>query len=243
MADPHVALVTGGSSGIGAAVCRALAAEEMTVVVCSSRSVQRGEALAAELGGSYVQGDVADDGDARRIVATAVERHGRLDVVVNSAGTTATVPHADLEAVTDELWTRILGVNLLGPWHVIRAAVPHLRATGDGVVVNVSSRAGSRPVGSSIPYAVSKAGLNHLTALLANALGPEIRVNAVAPGLVETPWAGTAGLDDLRRQVEARAPLRRVGQADEIAEAVLGLVRSRYTTGVVLMADGGMFLR
>ncbi len=172
MADPHVALVTGGSSGIGAAVCRALAAEEMTVVVCSSRSVQRGEALAAELGGSYVQGDVADDGDARRIVATAVERHGRLDVVVNCAGTTATVPHADLEAVTDELWTRILGVNLLGPWHVIRAAVPHLRATGDGVVVNVSSRAGSRPVGSSIPYAVSKAGLNHLTALLANALGP-----------------------------------------------------------------------
>jgi ketoreductase RED2 len=238
-----VALVTGGSSGIGAAVCRALAAEGMTVVVCSSRSVELGKALAAELDGSYVQGDVADDADARRVVATAAERHGRLDVVVNSAGTTEMIPHEDLEAVTDEIWMRILSVNLLGPWHVIRAAGPHLRATGDGVIVNVSSRAGSRPVGSSIPYAVSKAGLDHLTALLANALGPEIRVNAVAPGLVETPWSDNAGFDDLRRRVERDSPLRRVGHAEEIAAAVLGLVKASYTTGAVLMADGGMFLR
>jgi ketoreductase RED2 len=178
-----VALVTGSSSGIGAAIARALAGSGATVVVNSASSVAAGERLAAELpGASYIQADIGDPDQVDRLVAGAVERHGRLDILVNNAGVTEVIAHDDLEAVTEEVWSRILRVNLVGTWNVTRAAVPHLRARGDGVVVNITSIAGVRPVGSSVPYAVSKAALNHLTLLLANTLGPEIRVNAVAPG-------------------------------------------------------------
>jgi len=239
----RVALVTGSSSGIGAAIARSLAGRGVRVVVNSSRSVTPGEALAAEIGGDYVQGDVADDDDARHLVDEVVRLHGRLDVLVNSAGTTRAIPHRDLEAATDDIWLQIMKVNVLGPWHVIRAAVPHLRATGDGAIVNISSRAGSRPTGSSIPYAASKAALDHLTVLLANVLGPEIRVNAIAPGLIETPWSKGTAFDDLRRQVLEVAPLARVGQAEDVAAAVLGVLDARYVTGQVLMVDGGMSLR
>ncbi len=239
----RVALVTGSSSGIGAGVARALADNGASVVVNSARSVHVGEALAKEIGGLYVQADVADDAAARHLVAQSVLRYGRLDIVVNSAGTTAIIPHGDLEAADDQIWQRILGVNVRGPFHVVRAAVGHLRATGDGVIVNISSRAGSRPTGSSIPYAVSKAALNHLTVLLAKVLGPEIRVNAVAPGLIETPWSSGAQFEDLRRQVLDTSPLARLGQPDDVADAVLGLIASRYATGQVLVVDGGMFMQ
>jgi len=239
--DGRVALVTGSSSGIGAAIARRLAAEGASVVVNSTSSVDAGRALADEIGGTYLRADVSDDASARALVAGTVQRHGRLDVLVNSAGTTVEIPHTDLEAVTDEVWWRILDVNVLGAWHVIRAAAPHLRATNDGVVVNISSRAGSRPVGSSIPYAVSKAALNHLTALLAAALGPAIRVNAVAPGLITTPWS--EGWSAFHERVEADAPLRRVGQPEDVADAVMGMVDARYATGQVLVVDGGMHLR
>src|SRR5690606_37943239 len=139
-----------------------------------------GEALAAELpSASYVQADVADPAQAEALIATTVARHGRLDVLVNNAGTTQVIPHHDLDAVTDEVFRRIIDVNLFGTWQLTKLALPHLRATGDGAVVNVTSIAGVRPTGSSIPYAVSKAALNHLTVLLANVTGPEVRVNAV----------------------------------------------------------------
>jgi ketoreductase RED2 len=122
-----------------------------------------------------------------------------------------------------------------------RASVPALRATGDGAVINVTSVAGQRPSGSSIPYAVSKAGINHLTLLLAKVLGPQIRVNAVAPGLVDTPW--TQGWDEIRETVRAQAPLQRVAVPEDVAEAVIGLVLARFVTGQVLTVDGGMALR
>ena len=239
--DGKVALVTGSSSGIGAAVARRLAADGATVVVNSSSSVEAGEAVAAEIDGSYVRGDVADEDGAAALVEAAVDRHGRLDVLVNNAGTTVAIPHADLDAVTADHWRTILGVNVVGTWQVTRAAVAHLRASGEGSVVNISSIAGVRPRGSSIPYAVSKAALNHLTVLLANVLGPEIRVNAVAPGFVDTPW--TADWHDIRAAVEATAPLRRAGHPEDIAAAVSGLVHSTYATGQVLVVDGGMHLR
>ena len=130
---------------------------------------------------------------------------------------------------------------MLGPWNVIQAAAPHLRATGDGVILNITSLAGVRPVGSSIPYAVSKAALNHLTVLLANALGPEIRVHAVAPGLIDTPW--TADWDAVREAVREAAPLRRSGTPEDVADACVGLVDARYATGQVLVVDGGLALR
>jgi ketoreductase RED2 len=236
-----VAIVTGSSSGIGESMARALASAGVSVVVNSSTSVAAGEAVAASLPDAiYVQGNVADEDACVALVAAATERFGRLDILVNNAGTTKVIPHADLDAATDEVWREIFDVNVLGTWHMTRAAVPALRATGAGSVLNVSSLAGVRPTGSSIPYAVSKAGINHLTLLLAKVLGPEIRVNAIAPGLVDTPW--TASWDVIREYVRAQAPLRRSGVPADLAEAAVGILRADYITGQVLTVDGGLSL-
>jgi len=240
--DGQVALVTGSSSGIGAATARMLAEAGATVVVNSSSSVEAGTALASELpGASYVQGDIAVGAQAEALVTTAVDRHGRLDILVNNAGTTAVIPHPDLTAATADVWRRIFGVNVIGTWQVTVAAVPHLKSSGDGRIVNVSSLAGHRAVGSSIPYAASKAALSHMTVLLANVLGPEIRVNAVAPGLVDTPW--TSDWDDVRAFVRSQAPLQRSGTPEDIADVIMGLVGARYVTGEVVLVDGGLHLR
>jgi ketoreductase RED2 len=237
-----VAIVTGSSSGIGAAVARSFAALGVRVAVNSSTSVSAGEQLAAELPGAiYVQADISDQTSAERLVRTVVDQFGRLDIVVNNAGTTEVIPHPDLDAATTEVWERILQVNVVGTWNVIRAAVPHLRDGGDGVILNITSLAGVRPVGSSIPYAVSKAALNHMTVLLANALGPEIRVNAIAPGLIDTPW--TDDWEAVRAAVRELAPLRRSGTPEDVADACVGLVDTGYATGQVLVVDGGMALR
>jgi ketoreductase RED2 len=239
--DGRVALVTGSSSGIGAAIATAFASRGASVVLNSASSVAAGEQLAAELGAAYVQADISDPAEAARLVMSTVERYGRIDTLVNNAGTTEVIPHHDLDAATNEIWERIFRVNVLGTWNVIRAAVPHLRAAGDAVILTITSLAGVRPTGSSIPYAVSKAGLNHLTVLLANVLGPEIRVNAVAPGLIDTPW--TADWDAIRNAVRQMAPLRRSGIPEDVAEACVGLVTARYITGQVLLVDGGLGLR
>lgn len=237
----RVALVTGSSSGIGAEVARRLAAEGLHVVVNSCTSVEAGQAVAQEVGGSYLQADVGDPEAARALVEDVVAQHGRLDVLVNNAGTTQVVPHADLAAATPEIWRRLYEVNTIAPFVLVTAAEQALRAAAPGCVVNVSSLAGVRPVGSSIPYAASKAALNHTTRLLAAALGPDVRVNAVAPGLVDTPW--TADWDDVRAFVHAQAPLRRSASPGDVAEVVMGLVRSAYVTGEVVVVDGGLGLR
>lgn len=242
MADQPVALVTGSSSGIGAAVARRLAAEGMRLVINSVKSVQAGEELASSLPDAlYVQGDIADEEQARALVRAAVDHFGRLDLLVNNAGVTRVIPHAELDSATPAVWQEILGVNVIGTWQMIVAAAPHLSATGAGAVVNISSIAGSRPAGSCLPYAVSKAAIDHMTRLLAAVLGPRIRVNAVAPGLVDTPW--TAGMTGPREQVAAMAPMRRLGTPEDVAEAVLGLVNFSYTTGEVVLVDGGVHLR
>jgi ketoreductase RED2 len=248
--DPatSVALVTGSTSGIGAAVARRLAAEGMRVAVNSVSSVEAGQSLLADLNGQYgdgtahyVQADIAVDGEGARLVAETVAHFGRLDVLVNNAGTTVRIPHSDFDAATPEIFRRLYDVNVVGPWQVTVAAMPALRESGDGCVVNVTSLAGVRPAGSSIPYAVSKAAFNHLTLLLANTVGPSVRVNAVAPGLIDTPW--TADWDDVRAGVQAMAPLRRSGQPDDVAEVVLAAIRARYVTGQVWVVDGGVALR
>jgi ketoreductase RED2 len=241
--EAPVALVTGSSSGIGEQVARRLAADGYRVVVNSAKSVEAGRAIAGSLGDAahYVQGDVAVLDDAQRLVAQTVERFGRLDVLVNNAGTTVVIPHGDLDSATPEIFRRLYDVNVVGAWQTTVAAVPHLRESGAGCVVNMGSIAGARASGSSIPYACSKAALHHLTVLLANTLGPQIRVNAVAPGLIDTPW--TAPWDDLRAVVQQMAPLQRSGQPDDVAEVVLSLVRSSYVTGQVLLVDGGLSLR
>jgi ketoreductase RED2 len=236
--DGHVALVTGSSSGIGAATARAFADAGAAVLVNSARSVSEGEAVSASLPDAlYVQGDISEAGTPERLVAAALGRWGRLDTLVNNAGTTAVIPHHDLAAASVDVWRRIFEVNVFGTWAMSVAAVPALRES-QGSVVNVGSIAGVRPTGSSVPYASSKAALHHQTVLLAKVVGPEVRVNAVAPGLVDTPW--TADWDVIRSAVQQMAPLRRSGRPEDVAEAILSLATSSYVTGQVLVVDGGM---
>ena len=237
----QVVLVTGSSSGIGAAIARAAALQGARVVVNSRSSVEEGKALAAEIEGAvYLQADVSDEAQAKGLISHTVGELGRLDHLVNNAGTTRVIPHDDFDALTDDVWRRILDVNLMGTFYMSRAALPHLEQTG-GSIVNVTSLAGVRQGGSCIPYAVSKAALNHLTRLMANQVGPEVRINAVAPGLIATPW--TDDWDEAHERVSSFAPLKRSGTPEDIAAATLGLMASPYSTGVVLLADGGLNLR
>ncbi|MGI8491297.1 MAG: SDR family NAD(P)-dependent oxidoreductase [Acidimicrobiales bacterium] len=239
--DGRVALVTGSSSGIGAAIAGALSAEGAHVVVNSRSSVAAGEEVARDVGGTYLQADVSDPDGARDLVARVVAESGRLDILVNNAGTTRLIPHSDLEAATAEVWAELYATNVIAPFVLTTAAAPHLReAPGGGSVVNIGSLAGVRPVGSSIPYAASKAALHHQTRLLAKVLGPGVRVNAVAPGLVDTPW--TADWSELRAGVEAVSPMRRSGRPEDVAHLVLAQVTSSYLTGQVWVIDGGMSL-
>ncbi|MGW7074816.1 SDR family NAD(P)-dependent oxidoreductase [Streptomyces sp. NPDC054866] len=242
MSEERVALITGSSSGIGAAVARRLAAENIKVVVNSARSETAGKALAAELPDAiYVQGDVSKADDCHRLVESAVNAYGRLDILVNNAGATRFIPLNDLEAADADVWRSIFEVNVIGAWQMTTAAVPNLRASGAGAIINVSSVSATRALGSSIPYAVSKASLNHMTRLLSTQLGPAIRVNAVAPGLIETPWYDEAEevWDSSREWITANTPLRRVGTPEDVAEATLYLANAAYTTGDVLTVDGG----
>jgi ketoreductase RED2 len=237
---PRVALVTGSSSGIGAAIARALHAAGWRVVLNGHRDAEAGGALGAALGGApYVDADVSRPDDARRLVEAAVAAHGRLDAVVNNAGIARRIPHADLDAVDDAFWDLVMAVNLKGPWNVARAARPHL-AAARGQIVNTASIAGFTAVGSSIPYSVSKAGVLQLTKLLAKALGPEIRVNAVAPGYIETPL--TRDWQPLREHVAAHAPARRLGAPEDVARVVVALLDLDYVTGAVVPVDGGLSL-
>jgi ketoreductase RED2 len=236
----QVVVVTGSSSGIGAATAHAFADVGASVLVNSARSVAEGEAVAASMPDAlYVQGDITDPGVPERLVAAALDRWGRLDTLVNNAGTTALIPHHDLEAASVDVWRRIFEVNVFGTWAMSVAAMPALR-DARGSIVNVASVAGVRPTGSSVPYAASKAALNHMTVLLAKVVGPEVRVNAVAPGLVDTPW--TEDWDVVREVVRQVAPLKRSGQPEDVAEVILALARAAYVTGQVVVVDGGLSL-
>jgi ketoreductase RED2 len=239
--DGRVAIVTGSSSGIGEATARRLADLGANVVVNSSSSVDAGELIARTLptDSLYVQADISNQAQGNELLARTIDRFGRLDILVNNAGWTTRVAHADLEALTDEIFRRTFEVNVFGTWWLTKAAMPHLRASPDGNVVTITSIAGIRPIGSSIAYAMSKAALNHLTPLLAKACGP-VRVNAVAPGLVATPW--TSQWDDQHATVAATTPLHRSATPEDCAEAVIGLIRNSYVTGHVVVVDGGTSL-
>jgi ketoreductase RED2 len=240
----RVALVTGSTSGIGKAVVERFVADGLKVVINSAKSVAAGTAMVAELGedkAHYVQGDISNDGDAQRLVDEAIKRFGRLDVLVNNAGTTVRIAHEDFAAATPEVFRRLYDVNVVGTWQMSVAAAPHLKATGAGCIVNVTSLAGVRPVGSSIPYAASKAAMNHLTLLMANVLAPAVRVNAVAPGLVDTPW--TADWTDLHEGIKLMAPMQRAALPVDVADVVATLIDSTYVTGQVWVLDGGLSLR
>lgn len=235
----RVALVTGSSSGIGEATARQLSLSGANVVVNSSSSVQAGRAVAEALptDSIYVQADVSQPEQNRALLDATIGRFGRLDILVNNAAWTRFVDHKDLEGLTDEVFRKTFDVNVFGTWSLTKAAMPYLQESEDGNVVNVTSVAGIRPFGSSIAYAMSKAALNHLTLLLARSFGP-VRVNAVAPGLIATPW--TDDWDEMHSLVAQRAPLRRSGTPDDVAGAVLALVNNAYMTGEIVVVDGGL---
>jgi ketoreductase RED2 len=236
----RVVLVTGSTSGIGEETALRFAALGDHVIFNSVRSVAEGEALSQKTPGSfYIQGDISNDADCERMIAMVLERYGRLDVLVNNAGATKVIAHADINAATLDVWRDIFEVNVFGTWNISVHAMPALKES-NGAIVNVSSIAGVRQTGSSIPYAASKAALNHMTALLAKVVGPEVRVNAVAPGLIDTPW--TADWDAIRGVVSAMAPLKRSGTPADVADVILSLASTPYVTGQVLVVDGGLGL-
>jgi len=234
-------IVTGSSSGIGAAVARRLSGLGAGVVVNSATSAEAGKRIADELGDAeYVQGDIGDPATAAALVAAAEQRWGRLDGLINNAGVTVDVPLPDIDAVTLDHWNTVLRTNVIGTFLVSQAALPYLRRADDGWIINITSLAGVRQTGSSLPYAVSKAAVDHLTTILAKHAGDGVRVNAVAPGLVATPW--TEDWHERKAGVELVAPLRRVATADDIADACMALIATRYATGHTLVVDGGLGL-
>ncbi|BAQ81762.1 SDR family NAD(P)-dependent oxidoreductase [Pseudomonas sp. St29] len=241
----RVALVTGSTSGIGAAIARALSQAGYAVVLHSRSSADTGRAMATEMKQAvYVQADLAVEADRVRLVNEAIAAWGQLDVLVNNAGISRVIPHGDLASANSMVWHELNEVNVVAPFHLVTLAESALRDAARqrraGCVVNISSHAGIRPKGASIPYAVSKAALNHMTRLLALSLGPDIRVNAVAPGLVDTPM--TAEWTDAQELWRTRAPMRRAASPDDIAHAVIMLVESDYLTGEILLSDGGLNL-
>jgi ketoreductase RED2 len=234
-----VAIVTGSSSGIGERTAQRLAELGAHVVVNSASSVEAGQKVAELLpnGAIYVQADISDKAQCQKLIDATIAKFGKLDVLVNNAGWTTLVPHADLDALTDEIFEKTFNVNVMGTWQLSKMAMPHLLKSKDGNVVNITSVAGVRPMGSSIAYSMTKAALNQMTRLMAKSHGP-VRHNAVAPGLVETPW--TQDWATQHAGVAAIAPLKRSATPDDCAEAVLAFLRNKYVTGQIFVVDGGL---
>jgi 3-oxoacyl-[acyl-carrier protein] reductase len=240
----QVALVTGGGTGIGRGISLAFAREGATVVLSFQKSRDKAEETVRQIrqdGGHAValQGDVRREADCKRLVDGAVREGGRLDVLVNNAGWTTPVPHGDLDALTDEIWKKVLDTNLMGAWYCIKHAAPVMRAQGRGVIINITSVAAFSGKGSSLAYAASKAALGSMTRSLARALGPAIRVNAIAPGFVETGFVDwPASVVEAQRR-EVTTP--QLPTPEDCGEAVLFLAaEARATTGTTLLVDGGI---
>jgi 3-oxoacyl-[acyl-carrier protein] reductase len=247
-----VAIITGGGTGIGAATARSLAAKGWRIAINYRVSETEAEATAAECRGAggdvlIVQGDVVRDADCRRIAEAALARWGRIDALVNAAGLTRFVDAADLEAVTAEDFQSMCAVNVVGPFQMTRAVAPAMKRGGRGTVVNISSMGAVTGQASSPAYSATKGALNTLTLTLARTLAPEIRVNCICPGLVDTRW-NRAQLGDARYEaVMARytetTPLRHTLVAEDIASAIVWLIEgATWMTGEIMMIDSGQHL-
>ena len=239
--DGHIALVTGGGSGIGEATCRLFAAEGARVAVLD-RSEEAAARVADAVGGLALACDVRDAEAVDAAVAGTVQELGGLTDVVNNAGVGTAKPLLDY---TDKEWALLVGVNLTGTFHVLRAAGRVLLERGGGSIVNNSSLTGLRPTRGEGPYSAAKAGVLNLTQTAALELAPTVRVNAVAPGMIRTPLTQiVVDSDDWRRAAESGTPLGRVGEADEVAGVIAFLCSdaASYITGQTIVIDGGSVL-
>ncbi len=246
--ERFAALVTGAATGIGRSAAVALAKNGYDVVVNYSRSEDAAKETArrAEAAGARTllyRADVSDDAGVRAMVAAAEKQFGRLDALINNAGTTVDVEPKNLAAMSVEAWNRVFSVNVLGVFLVTRAAAPLLKKSPNGCIVNTCSIAGLRPSAQPLPYAASKAAVANLTKTLANALGPQIRVNAVAPGWIEGDWMKRTLADNYQGLMERRAkytPLKRCCTEDDVADSMLSLIlHNRFVTGEIIIVDGG----
>ncbi len=247
-----VALITGGGTGIGLATARRLSQAgyrvALTYLPQTEAITQQSAAEVAKLGLDTlaVPCDVTCDDQCRQAVETVTTRFGGLHALVNNAGLTRFIPHAELDRVTDDDWHSILDVNVLGTFHMARAAFPAIDRSGGGSIINLASIAGIQASGSSIPYGISKAAVISLTVALARVMGPRVRVNAVAPGFVEGEWM-QRGLneryDSAKQQYERAVPLQRACRPDDIAAAIVSLITlSSLVTGHTLVCDAGAII-
>jgi 3-oxoacyl-[acyl-carrier protein] reductase len=247
-----VGIVTGSSRGVGAATVKLLAKNGYNVVVNYSQSEKEArevQAACKSLGAETLlcKADVSEDGDCRRMVDEAIAKWGRIDVLVNNAGTTKFNAHENLEGLSKEDFLRIYSINLVGPYQMIRAVAPHMKSAGKGVVVNIASLAGVKAIGSSVAYCASKAALINMTIALARVLGPEIRINAICPGFIQGEWLqaglGEEGYKIIKSHLENTLPLRITATPEMIAATVRYFIEDAVlVTGETLLLDGGHHL-
>jgi len=240
-----VALVTGGNGGLGQRICHALAREGAHIAVMYAQSREQAEEVARTLATSYQVNaaafpcDITDAAAVRKLIDDVAARFGQIDILVNDAAYNKAIPFQDLDGLTQEVWDKIMAVNLTGPMRMIKAVAPVMKAQGRGRIVNIASVAGLGPTGSSIAYAVSKAGLIHLTRCMAVALAPEVLVNCVAPGLLE----GTRATANLRaEQIErssAGSLLKKAADKDDCADMTVAMCRTETMTGQTVVIDSG----
>ena len=247
-----VAIITGSATGVGAATAILLAEKGCNVVINYTRSkdealetAKQAEELSAET--IVIQADVSKDDEYKAMVTEAIKKWGRIDYLVNNAGQTKFNPFENLDGLTIDDFQSIYAVNVVGAYQMIKAVVPHMKKAGSGAIVNDSSLAGINSVGSSIAYVTSKAALNAMTKSLAHVLGPEIRINAVAPGPIKTRWL-KGGMSDeayesLIEQAETNLPLKKVASAEDVAEVLVWFLEGApLITGEILIVDSGAHL-
>lgn len=241
----RVALVTGSTSGIGLAIAKKLAEDGFIIAFHSKSSVREGKELTKLFRNStYFQADLSSSQQAKKLISDVLNHHKRLDVLINNAGINKVIEHKNLKEASPEIWRDLYEVNVIAPWILISEAEDVLRKSStdnySSCIINITSHAGIRPKGASIPYATTKAALNHITKLLALGLSPDIRVNAVAPGLVSTPMTET--WKEAHTLWRNNSPMQRGAKPEEIAHTVSMLVSSTYITGEIILIDGGLNL-
>jgi 3-oxoacyl-[acyl-carrier protein] reductase len=242
-----VALVTGGNGGLGQRICRALAKEGASIAVMYAQSRDQAEAVARELASQYQINaaafacDITNDAAVNKLVTDVTARFGRLDILVNDAAYNKAIPFNDLDSLTQEVWDKIMAVNLTGPMRLTKAVAPVMKAQSRGRIVNIASVAGLGPTGSSIAYAVSKAGLIHLTRCMAVALAPETLVNCVAPGLLEGTRATANLLPETVARNAAGSLLKKAADKDDCADMVVTMCRTETMTGQTIVIDSGRY--